>query len=107
VIGAAVTVMKIGTGEEQEDDLTDDGKDEASHRMPQLSRRNHERLAAPAHCWRSSMPSPAIGGSYAAGFADLDQEVALDRLPVQGTWQDWLSGVGLEIGPGVPAESRA
>ena len=40
-----------------------------------------------------------MGGSYAAGFTDLDQEVTVDRLPVQGTWPDWLSGTLLRTGP--------
>ena len=37
--------------------------------------------------------------SYAAGFADLGHEVAVDRLPVQGKWPEWLSGILLRTAP--------
>ena len=37
--------------------------------------------------------------SYALGFADLDQEVVVDRLPVTGKMPAWLSGALLRTGP--------
>jgi carotenoid cleavage dioxygenase-like enzyme len=37
--------------------------------------------------------------SYAVGFADLDQEVAIERLPVTGAFPQWLSGTLLRTGP--------
>jgi carotenoid cleavage dioxygenase-like enzyme len=37
--------------------------------------------------------------SYAAGFAGLDSEVSVDRLPIQGSFPEWLSGTLLRTGP--------
>ncbi len=37
--------------------------------------------------------------SYAVGFADLDDEVALEHLPVTGSFPQWLSGTLLRTGP--------
>jgi carotenoid cleavage dioxygenase-like enzyme len=37
--------------------------------------------------------------SYALGFADLDQEVVVDCLPVTGRMPAWLSGALLRTGP--------
>ena len=37
--------------------------------------------------------------SYAIGFADLEQEVVVDRLPIQGEMPAWLSGALLRTGP--------
>jgi carotenoid cleavage dioxygenase-like enzyme len=37
--------------------------------------------------------------SYAQGFADLDDEVAVDALPVTGDFPQWLSGALLRTGP--------
>lgn len=37
--------------------------------------------------------------SYAVGFGDLDAEVAVDQLPVTGTFPQWLSGTLLRTGP--------
>ncbi len=37
--------------------------------------------------------------SYAVGFADLDEEVAVDSLPVTGVFPQWLSGTLLRTGP--------
>jgi len=39
------------------------------------------------------------GGLFAAGFVDLDHEVSVDRLPVQGTFPDWLTGTLLRTAP--------
>lgn len=39
------------------------------------------------------------GGPFAAGFVDLDNEVSVDRLPVQGKFPDWLSGTLLRTAP--------
>ena len=36
---------------------------------------------------------------YAVGFADLDNEVAIDRLPIKGRFPEWLSGALLRTGP--------
>ena len=49
--------------------------------------------------------------SYAIGFADLDQEVVVDRLPIQGEMPAWLSGALLRTGPAkydlVPANRQS
>jgi carotenoid cleavage dioxygenase-like enzyme len=37
--------------------------------------------------------------SYAAGFDDLDGEVSVDRLPIQGRFPKWLTGTLLRTGP--------
>jgi carotenoid cleavage dioxygenase-like enzyme len=37
--------------------------------------------------------------SYAVGFADLDDEVAVDSLPVTGVFPQWLSGTLVRTGP--------
>lgn len=37
--------------------------------------------------------------SYAIGFSDLDQEVVVDRLPVEGKLPNWLTGALLRTGP--------
>jgi beta,beta-carotene 9',10'-dioxygenase len=37
--------------------------------------------------------------SYAIGFADLDHEVVIERLPVEGKLPAWLSGSLLRTGP--------
>ena len=37
--------------------------------------------------------------SYACGFADLDREVSIERLPVKGTFPAWLTGTLLRTGP--------
>src|SRR5262245_6385487 len=37
--------------------------------------------------------------SFAQGFADLDQEVVVERLPVKGTFPAWLTGTLLRTGP--------
>jgi len=37
--------------------------------------------------------------SYAIGFADLDHEVVVERLPVEGAMPAWLSGALLRTGP--------
>jgi carotenoid cleavage dioxygenase-like enzyme len=37
--------------------------------------------------------------SYACGFADLDLEVSIERLPVKGTFPAWLTGTLLRTGP--------
>jgi len=37
--------------------------------------------------------------SYAVGFADLDDEVVVDLLPVAGAFPQWLSGTLLRTGP--------
>ena len=37
--------------------------------------------------------------SYAIGFADLEHEVVVDRLPIQGEMPAWLSGALLRTGP--------
>ncbi len=37
--------------------------------------------------------------SYAVGFTDLDDEVAVDRLPVTGEFPRWLTGALLRTGP--------
>jgi beta,beta-carotene 9',10'-dioxygenase len=37
--------------------------------------------------------------SYAIGFADLDNEVVVDRLPVKGNMPAWLTGTLLRTGP--------
>jgi carotenoid cleavage dioxygenase-like enzyme len=37
--------------------------------------------------------------SYAQGFADLDHEVVIERLPVKGAFPNWLSGTLLRTGP--------
>ncbi len=37
--------------------------------------------------------------SYAVGFADLDDEVAVESLPLTGVFPQWLSGALLRTGP--------
>jgi beta,beta-carotene 9',10'-dioxygenase len=37
--------------------------------------------------------------TFACGFADLDQEVSLERLPVRGAWPAWLTGTLVRNGP--------
>jgi carotenoid cleavage dioxygenase-like enzyme len=37
--------------------------------------------------------------SYVVGFADLDDEVAVESLPVSGVFPQWLSGTLLRTGP--------
>jgi carotenoid cleavage dioxygenase-like enzyme len=37
--------------------------------------------------------------SYASGFADLDSEVTVDRLPVKGEFPAWLTGALVRTGP--------
>jgi len=37
--------------------------------------------------------------SYAIGFADLEHEVVVDRLPIEGKMPPWLSGALLRTGP--------
>jgi carotenoid cleavage dioxygenase-like enzyme len=37
--------------------------------------------------------------SYAVGFKDLDAEIAVDQLPVTGSFPQWLSGTLLRTGP--------
>lgn len=37
--------------------------------------------------------------SYALGFSDLDDEVAVESLPISGRFPKWLSGVLLRTGP--------
>jgi 3-oxoacyl-[acyl-carrier protein] reductase len=44
-------------------------------------------------------PTSGFSTSHAAGFVDLDQEVSVDRLPVQGKFSEWLSGTLLRTAP--------
>jgi carotenoid cleavage dioxygenase-like enzyme len=37
--------------------------------------------------------------SYAVGFADLDDEVVIETLPINGVFPQWLSGTLLRTGP--------
>ncbi|MCE9544869.1 MAG: carotenoid oxygenase family protein [Planctomycetia bacterium] len=42
---------------------------------------------------------PTQAGSFAAGFENLEQEVSVDRLAVEGTFPEWLSGTLLRTAP--------